>query len=240
MLDEVNALNADAVEELHKGEELARGAKFEDAVAAYEKALAINPRLVAAHVQLISLYGRLGQAAKAEEHFHAAVALKPDQPQSYFDYGLLLANQGKFPEAEKAFRRTLEINSAYAGAHMNLGYMLETQGKVPDALAEYRKAVEDDPGDPQAQFNAGRILVHQRDYKEGIQHLLKSLSTTDKESKPAYLYAVGAAYTRSGDRENGLHYLRLARQEAAAVGQSKLVESIDDDLRTMGAEEPRN
>ncbi|PYT22244.1 MAG: hypothetical protein DMG57_36050 [Acidobacteria bacterium] len=240
MLDEVNALNADAVEELRKGDELVRSARFEDAAAAYEKALVVNPRLVPAHVHLISLYGRLGQAAKAEEHFQAAVTLKPDEPESYFDYGLLLAGQEKFPEAEKAFRRTLEINSAYAGAHINLGYMLETQGKVPEALAEYRKAVENDPGDPQAQFNAGRILVHQKNYQEGIQHLLKSLSTTDKESKPSYLYAVGAAYTRSGDRENGLHYLRLARQEAVAGRQSRLVESIDDDLRTLGAEVPRN
>src|SRR5437879_11972847 len=87
MLDEVNALDA-AAEELRKGEELARGSKFEDAVAAYEKALAINPRLVAAHVQLISLYGRMGQSAKAEDHFQAAIPLKPDQLLSYIDNGL--------------------------------------------------------------------------------------------------------------------------------------------------------
>jgi len=100
-----------------------------------------------------------------------------------------------------------------------------------------KKAVQDDAADSQAQFNAGRILVHRQNYREGIQHLLKSLSTTDRENKPSYLYAVGAAYVRAGDRENGLRYLNLARQEAAALEQSKLVESIDDDLRTLGVQQ---
>jgi tetratricopeptide (TPR) repeat protein len=239
ILDEISALNTDSLEALRKGEQLEREAKFEDAVGAYEAALGINARLVSAHVHLIALYGRQGQAAKAEEHFRAAAALKPDEPESYFNYGLLLADQQKFAEAGQAFRRALEINSVYPGAHLNLGYMLEAQGKVPEALGEYQKALENDGADSQAQFNVGRILAHQEKYQEGIPHLLKSLSTGDKESKPSYLYAVGAAYARSADRENGLHYLRLARQEAAARSQLKLVQSIDDDLRLLGAEEPR-
>jgi hypothetical protein len=35
---------------------------------------------------------------------------------------------------------------------------------------------------------------------------------------------------------NGFHYLRLAREQAAAWGQTKLVESIDDDLRILETE----
>ena len=104
-------------------------------------------------------------------------------------------------------------------------------------LDQYQKAIQDDATDSQAQFNVGRILVHKQNYQEGIHHLLKSLSTTDKENKPSYLYAVGAAYVRAGDRENGLRYLNLARQEAATLEQSKLVESIDNDLRTLGAQQ---
>ncbi len=238
VLSEVLALQAGVREAQLEGEQLAREGKLPAAAAAYEKALAIAPALVPAHVSLISIYGRLRQGAKAEEHFRAAVALKPDDPDAYFNHGLLLASQENFPEAEDAFRRTLELQPAYAGARLNLGFMLEAQGKLPEALAEYRKAVQDDAADSQAQFNVGRILVQRQNYSEGIQHLLKSLASAGKDDKPSYLYAVGAAYVRAGDRENGLRYLNLARQEAAAVEQSKLVESIDDDLRTLGAQQP--
>jgi len=237
VLTEVLALQSGVREAQLQGEQLAREGKLPEAVAAYEKALVMAPSLVPAHVSLISVYGRLGQAARAEEHFRAAVALKPDEPDAYFSHGLLLASQEKFPEAEDAFRRTLELRPAYGGARLNLGFMLEAQGKLPEALAEYQKAVQDDAADSQAQFNVGRILVHRENYREGIQYLLKSLSATDKENKPSYLYAVGAAYVRAGDRQNGLRYLNLARQEAAALEQSKLVESIDDDLRTLGAQQ---
>jgi tetratricopeptide (TPR) repeat protein len=237
VLAETLALDAGVREALLQGEQLAREGKLPEAAAAYEKALAIAPTLVPAHVYLISVYGRLGQDDRAEEHFRAAVALKPDEPDAHFNHGLLLASQENFPDAEQAFRRTLDIQPVYPGARLNLGFMLEAQGKLPEALAEYQKAVQNDATDSQAQFNAGRILVHQQNYQEGIQHLLKSLSTTEKENKPSYLYAVGAAYVRAGDRANGLHYLSLARQEAAALEQSKLVESIDDDLRTLGAQQ---
>lgn len=236
VLTEALAFHAGVREAQLQGEQLAREGKLPEAAAAYEKALAMAPALVPAHVSLISVYGRLGQAAKAEEHFRAAVALKPDAPDAYFNHGLLLASQEKFPEAEDAFRRTLDLQP-YAGARLNLGFMLEAQGKLSEALAEYQKAVQDDAADSQAQFSVGRILVHRQNYREGIQHLLKSLSTTDKENKPSYLYAVGAAYVRAGDRDNGLRYLNLARQEAATLEQSKLVESIDNDLRTLGVQQ---
>lgn len=238
LLDEIKALNVNPVDQMRLGMELARQGKFAEAVAAHEKALQINPQLVEAHVSLVSLYGRLGQFAKGEEHFQAAVRLDPKGPASYFNHGLLLASQGRFPEAEGAFRKALEINPLYPDAHTNLGYMLEAQNKLSGAVAEYGKALENNPTDPRAHFSLGRILVNQEAYKEGIEHLQKSLSAADKGSEPSYLYALGAAYARSGDRGNGLRYLRQAREKAAARAQRKLVESIEEDLQTLEREAP--
>jgi tetratricopeptide (TPR) repeat protein len=236
VLNDVLALNVGVLEAISQGEQLAREGKLPESAAAYEKALGFAPQLESAHAQLISVYGRMGHAARAEEHFQVAIALQPGEPNAYFNHGLLIASQEKFAEAEQAFRRTVDSQPAYPGARLNLGLMLEAQGRLPEALAEYRTAAQNDATDSQAQFYAGRILVHQQNYQEGIAYLLKSLNTNDKESKPSYLYAVGAAYVRAGDRENGLRYLNLARQEAVALQQPKLVDSIDDDLRTLGSQ----
>src|SRR5437867_2753394 len=238
LLDEIWALSANPQDQMRLGMELARQGKFAEAVAAYEKSLQMDPKIVEAHVSLVPLCGQLGQFAKGEEHFQAAVRLDPKGSAIYFNHGLLLAGQGRFEEAEGAFRKALEINPLYPDAHTNLGYMLEAQNKLSGAMAEYRKALENNPTDPQAHFSLGRILVNQEAYKEGIEHLQKSLSGADKGSEPSYLYALGAAYARSGDGGNGLRYLLQAREKAAARAQRKLVESIEEDLQTLEREAP--
>jgi len=233
---EIKALKVNPSDQIRLGEELARQGRLKEAAAAHEKALQLDPQLVEAHIKLVSLYGRLGQFAKGEEHFQAAVRVDPKCAASYFHHGLLVASQGRYREAEEEFRKALGIDPHYSAARANLGYALEAQDRLPEAIAEFRKAIEYNSDDFQAHFGLGRILVNQESYREGIQHLLKCLGTSDEESKPAFLYALGAAYARSGDTQNGLHYLRLAREKAAARGQAKLVESIDADLRILETE----
>ena len=235
-LDEVQVLSASVSDPLRPGLELARQGKLGEAAAALEKALKTNRQLVDAHVRLVALYGQLGQPARAEEHFQEAVRLDPRNAESYFNHGLLLASQQEFRDAAEAFRTALEINPQYPGARLNLGSMWEAQGNLQEAVAAYQKALEDNPNDPQAQFDVGRVLVNQEKYPEGIQHLLQSLNTTNEDRKPTYLYALGAAYARSGDRTNGLRCLHLAREEATARGQTQLVQTIDADLHVLETE----
>src|SRR6266699_3073624 len=74
-------------------------------------------------------------------------------------------------------------------------------------------------------------------YEEGIRELKKTLQPED-ENTPRYMYALGAAFARSGDHQNGLRYIRQARDGAAALGQFGLVASIDRDLRTLESPRP--
>jgi tetratricopeptide (TPR) repeat protein len=105
-------------------------------------------------------------------------------------------------------------------------------------MAEFEKAIRNKPDFPQAHFNLGRLLVNQGRYKDAIDELLKTLSSQDDEGRPTYLYAVGAAYARAGDRDNGIRYMRLAREQAASRQQSSLLNSIDHDIRILEEEGP--
>ena len=137
-----------------------------------------------------------------------------------------------YKDPETLWRDTLDKNPGAWMAHNNWGTALASQGKVEEAIAEYKKAVEGKPDFRQAHFNLGRVLVTQQRYREGIEQLLQTLTPVD-ESTPAYLYALGAAYGRAGDRQKALDYLKQARTEAAARGQSKLLADINQDLRTL-------
>lgn len=234
LLAEVRALNHSATYQVQYGAELEKQGKLEESAAAHEKALEIDPNLVQAHINLIELYGRLGQFEKAEEHYRAAIRIAPGSAESYYNYGVLLLSAERYSQAEEAFRKTIEINPFHAGAHNNLGYLLERQSNSPEAEVEYRRAIENKPSDRQAHFNLGRILVNQKKFQEGIQELKKTIEPED-ESTPRYVYALGAAFARSGDRQNALRYIRQARDAAAARGQAQLLASIDRDLHTLEA-----
>ena len=234
--DQLRALDMSATSLLQRGAALEQVGRVEDAIAATEKAARLDPKLVLAHLNLIILYGRMGNVQKAEEHYRAVLALNPDQfPKAHYDYGVLLMQHGRDQEAVEAFRRAIHADPAYAEAHNNLGVLLQRQGKISDALEEFKKAVKSRPDYRQARFNLGRVLVNQGNYQGGIEEFEKILSPAD-EKTPSYLYALGATYGRAGDRQKALRYLQQAREGALAHGQTSLVGSIDQDLRVLEAQ----
>lgn len=231
--DALRRLDRRAASLLERGVQLQQAGRLDDAIAATERALELDPKLVQAHVNLVNLYGRTGNVAKAEEHYRAVVELDPSQfPDAYYNYGVLMVKAGRLPEAEEAFRGALAINPHYAEAANDLGYLLEREGKLAEAAGQYRQAIADQPSFRQAHFNLGRILVNQGDYEEGIRQLRETLTSAD-ENTPAYLYALGAAYGRAGNRAAARRFMQEARSQASALGQASLVSAIDQDLRRL-------
>ena len=232
LLEEMQALNRSAAKQIRAGYDLERDGKLREAAEAHERALKIDPAMVQAHVNLISIYGRLNELEKAEQHYRMAVQLAPEEEGAHYDYGVLMIGSGRYEEAEKAFQKALEINPSHAEAHNNLGVLLEQRGELADAVAEFQKAVEQKPEYRLAHFHLGRLLVNRGDFSAGIQHLLKTITPED-DSTPGYLYALGAAYARAGDRENAIQYLREGRAKAQSRGQYQLVASIENDLKIL-------
>lgn len=233
--DELRSLDRAAASLLERGIELEQAGRLQDAISAHEEALRLDPGLMQAHVNLIILYGRAGDFHKAEQQYQKALKLNPEKyPDAYYNYGVLMVKENRFDTAQAAFTKALEIRPLYADAHNDLGYLFERRGKLEEAAAEYRKAVEERPDFRKAHFNLGRILVNQQRYSEGIEQFQQTLTPTDDDT-PSYLYALGAACGRAGDRAKAVEYLHQAKQEAAARKQNDLVADIERDLASLGA-----
>jgi tetratricopeptide (TPR) repeat protein len=226
------ALKTGAAARLEKGIQLAEAGQLQAAADEHEAALAADPNLLPAHVNLIRIYGTLGRPEKAEEHYRAAVALDPNLAEAHYDYGVLLNGQGRLAEALEAFRRAVALKPAYAEAQSSLAYLLMTSGKLDEATQHYRAALEAQPDLRAAHFNLGRILVNQGNVLEAIDHFRQTLTPEDEET-PRCTYALGAAYARVGNRAEALKYMQQAREKAAARGQTELLNSIDKDLRRL-------
>ncbi|MFN0084162.1 MAG: tetratricopeptide repeat protein [Blastocatellia bacterium] len=232
LLQSVAALNAGAAERLRKGVALEAAGQLSEATAEHERALAINPQLEQAHLNLITLYARTGRFDKAEEQYRTIQTINPNLAESHYNYGVMLLERKRFAEARAAFRRCLEINPGYAEAALNLGQLLEMETKYDEALAQYQAAVESNPAQRQAHFQLARMLLYKNRGPEAIEHLKRTLTPEDAET-PRYLYALGAAFTRNGDRAGGMRTLRAARDLAAAWKQSDLLALIERDLKIL-------
>lgn len=229
---EVTRLNLGSVARIRRGADLEQAGRIEEAVAQQEDALRVDPRAVQAHINLISLYGRLGRYDKAAEHYKAALAIDRGRADLHYNYGVLLLRQGRRDEAEAAFEQALRINPYHAEAHTNLGSLFEQEGRLNDALQQFTVALENRPDDRIAHFHAGRILANQERYDEAIRHFLQIL-TPENEDTTRYMHALAATYARAGDLPNALKYARMARDRAAAGGQTQLLASIEKDLAAL-------
>lgn len=80
--------------------ELGNYRRWEEAITKHEMVLQFDPNLVRAHINLISLYARVHELKKAEEHYFTAVRLDPKQSESHYNYGVLLIQENKPREAQ--------------------------------------------------------------------------------------------------------------------------------------------
>ncbi len=128
----------------------ARGGADADAQAAacYEKALALDPGLAAAHTNLGGVAHRRGDAAEARAAFERSLALDPDQVEARFNLANLILEGGDLELAVAEFRRVLQIAPDFADAHYNLAVALERLGGRAQARAHLEKYLALDHGDP--------------------------------------------------------------------------------------------
>lgn len=235
LMNAVADLNSGAADRLRKGVALEAEGRLEDSIAEHLRALELNPQYLQVHVNLIQLYGRMRQPAKAEEHYRAVIALNPTLAEAHYNFGVVLAEQKRIAEAAQAFRHAIEANPNFAEAHLNYGATLEAQQQYDEAMTHYRLAVESKPNLRQAHFQLARMLIFKQRLPEAIEQLQQTLSPEDAET-PRFTYALAATYARAGDKPNAVKFARIARDKAAALKQTELLAQIERDLKVLEQE----
>jgi Tfp pilus assembly protein PilF len=228
VLATVTSLRDDARALLQRGIKLADAGDVDAAIDAHERALAIDPSLAQAHANLISLYGRARNWAKAEEHYKAVVAAGVNVADAHYDYGVLLGLQGRWEEAADAYRQALTMNPLHAQAHNNLGQILERE-RPDEAAQEYRLAIESQPTLRLARFNLGRMLIALNRTEEAIAELQPLTEPRDQEA-PRYLFALSVAHARAGHKDQAIEWATEAKQLALKYGDNQLAAAIERNL----------
>lgn len=121
-----------------------------EAIASYQKVLALDPEYAPAHINLGTLYYHRSEYELAESHYRKAIEIDPRYALAYFDLGNVLDETRRVDEAIIAYRTALQLAPTYADAHYNLALACERTRQPRRAIHHWRAYLKLDGSGPWA------------------------------------------------------------------------------------------
>lgn len=123
-----------------EGSDLDEGSEADQqrALAAYRKALLLDPTLVPALVNLANIHYAHDQLVEALALYERALTLDPACFEASFNLGNIHHDLGRYDEAVDYYQTALRLNAGYADAHFYLAVTLEKVGRSRDAKPHWR------------------------------------------------------------------------------------------------------
>jgi adenylate cyclase len=193
------------------------------AISLYERALALDPRSVAAQSYLAGeLTGRVlnqmtdsptADIARAEELAECALAAEPRSFRSHMAKGQVLRAQGRFEEAVAEYETVIELNRNAAYAISSLGQCKFFTGSLDEAIPLQQRFIRLSPRDPlivQAYVRMGTAHLVQSRTDDAIVWLEKARSAVPELPNVHALLA--SAYALQGAAERAGTELAAARK----------------------------
>jgi tetratricopeptide (TPR) repeat protein len=192
------------------GNTLREMGRLEDAQAVYGRAIEQEPANVGALLGLGYVTRERTQWSVALEHFEAAAAVRPADPNIKLEIAYTLRAMSRLDEAEATCRRILNQVSAHVGALVVLGTIARQQQHYASALAFLEKAAAADPSKPDVQAEIGNVL-REMDRPAEAEVVYRSIL----DHRPGHVSALlGLGFVA---RQRGDWPVALAHFEAAAA-----------------------
>ncbi|MBV8391581.1 MAG: tetratricopeptide repeat protein [Alphaproteobacteria bacterium] len=143
---------------LNRAVQAHRVGDLKEAIARYEQALAIDPRISEALSNLGLALKSAGRLEDAIGRYQQALDLKPNSPEILSNLGIAFREQGRAADAVACYRKALALKPDYPSALSNLGNALKDLGEFDEAFDCYRKALALKPVYPDVLTNLGTAL----------------------------------------------------------------------------------
>lgn len=174
----VHAASDEAAQRNNLGASLLQQGKMAEAIAEFQKAVDLDPKYAAAHLNLAYAYDRHGQVDMAMVQYQKVIDLQPQNLFAHNNLGVLYDKQGRYQEAIEAFERALQIDPSDATALQNLENAKKSRGIVEEReerFAQARKEVEPRPDDPRAAYELGRLHASYGEKDQALEWISKAL-----------------------------------------------------------------
>lgn len=157
--------------------------KPQEAVAAYQTVLRMNPDHAGAHYGLGVALVATGEPDEAITELNASIALEPGNPLPHVALGKLYQSLGEYHKAVAAFSRALDVKPDFAIVHVYRGDALAATGDVNAAIVAYQAAIEAAPKLNVAYFKLGSIYQFLQRWDEAESAFLKATETDPRDAR---------------------------------------------------------
>lgn len=178
------------------------------ALAAFQKAVQLEPQSSQAHYTLGAALFRAQQLSAAAREFRLALKYKPDMAIAHSSLGSVLMDLGKPREAEAEFREAFRLAPQLVAALVGLGMLRANQGDNQEAEKILRQAIERDPKDEKAHLNLGLVLAKQQKFADAEAQVDQAVRLAPQDA--AALAAAGRVKARIGNTAEGVALVRKA------------------------------
>lgn len=116
--------------------------RYQEAMAAFGRAIACEPREATAYRYRGLVYAHLGNTAQALEDFSKAVELNPKDAVAYNQRGIVRYATNDLPQAQRDFTTAIDLQPKLAEAHNNRCLVRRKLGDYPPAIKDCSQAAE--------------------------------------------------------------------------------------------------
>ena len=228
--DAAGSASADAA--YLRGMVLYKQNKNQEALAAFQKTLSIDPKYSAASYYEAATYDRLNQGDQSIATYKKTVQTDPEYAPAWHDLGVAYYNSGDYNNAADAYQQSIKYDPDNAQTHANLASTYRQQEKYPEANAEYKRAEELGIKDDANLYNEwGYCLGKTNEWDKSAARLLEArengkTAVDDSNVGWAYYNAGATAKTKNDDAAAKANY---------ALGRAFLEKAVQEDPKLDAA-----
>ncbi|MEP7148727.1 MAG: tetratricopeptide repeat protein [Acidobacteriota bacterium] len=249
-----------AAEIYNRALELQQAGDTQNALAAYDRAIALNPKMLDAYNNRATIKLAAGDSAGAIADLTKVIELSPKHPLSFYNRGCIYLDMQTMDAAIDDFTKAIDIFSgvthggydkrAHAMSYNNRGNALMSKGKAKEAMSDYEMSLTIIPNNFEALTGRGTVKQSLEDYAGAVADYSKALEIAPKSvvvlmNRAGALEQIDKAaavndYTRVIELQpenaqayaaRGVALLELGRKSAAVADLRKALQ-MDPSLRT--------
>lgn len=130
-----------------QGDQFLQQQKYDEALTAYRKALALAPNAPGLQFDLGNAYWHMAKLDQAAPALEAELKSNPDHAQANFELGDIEVKQGRAEVGVPLLQKALALNPGLTEAHRSLGRAFLSERRYPEALHELSVVAKAEPSD---------------------------------------------------------------------------------------------
>ena len=226
---------------LRRGRAYVKARMYDAAHREFQQAVKVRPD-AETHTSLAHVLQQSRKIDEAQEHYRAALALRPTYREALMGLGSVLSEMGQLQQAIAYFAQAKELNPDEPDAYLGLGILHERSGNEARAIDEFRQGLGNAREDYHLASQLARLLAissspQLRNGAEAVR-LAETASAITSHRDPETLDVLAAAYAENGQFETAVETARRAHELAISAGRPYLAAQIEGRLESYRARRP--